>query len=130
MSLLSRTWRWLRRRITGVFLNLRWLWRRFRWLLRALWRTPAAALQGLWQLARHRYVVITAGWLLIVIGTLIGPIPGPWSLPLVALGAVMILRRSLWARRRFVRLSQRYPRMLGPLRRFLTGKRNARRAAV
>ncbi|MEQ9812500.1 MAG: hypothetical protein RLO50_06935 [Azospirillaceae bacterium] len=127
MSLTSRFRRWLRRRTLGFLLNLRWLWRRFWWLARALWRTPAAALQGLWQLARHRYVVITAGWLLIVIGTLIGPIPGPWSLPLVALGAVMILRRSLWARRRFVRLSQRYPRLLGPLRRFLTGKRDGAR---
>jgi len=65
-------------------------------------------------------VVITAGWLLIILGTIIGPIPGPWSIPLVALGSVMILRRSRWARRRFVRLSQRFPRLMGPIRRFIT----------
>jgi hypothetical protein len=59
------------------------------------------------------------GILLMLAGVAIAPLPGPMGLPLVLLGLILILRTSVWARRGFVKLSKRYPKWLGPVRRAL-----------
>ncbi len=68
------------------------------------------------------------GWCLIVIGIVVFAIPGPigWpGLPVAGLGTILVLRRSRWARRRFVRLSHAHPGTFGRYRRFITGKNRA-----
>ncbi|EKV31837.1 hypothetical protein C882_3589 [Caenispirillum salinarum AK4] len=74
--------------------------------------------RGLW---------LGAGCVLILVGVIISPIPGPLGTPLVLAGLLIVLRTSLWARRRYVRLSRRWP---GPFRltdRLLRRRRRRRR---
>jgi len=41
----------------------------------------------------------------------VGPLPGPFGLMLLAAGMVLILRNSRWAQRRFARWKRRWPRV-------------------
>jgi len=61
-----------------------------------------------------RWILIGAGWLLIVVGGPVGGLlPGPLGFFFSFLGLGLILRNSLWARRKFVTLKRRYPDTLG-----------------
>lgn len=59
------------------------------------------------------------GVLVVVLGVLIAPLPGPGGLPVVALGLVLILRSSYWAKRQFIRAQYARPRWVYPVRRLL-----------
>ncbi len=59
------------------------------------------------------------GLLLMLVGVVITPLPGPFGVPVILLGLILTLRGSTWVKRRFVRLVQRYPKLLRPLRRLL-----------
>ena len=65
------------------------------------------------------------GWSLMIVGLSIFAIPGPlgWpGLPVAAVGTILVLRRSRWARRRFVKLSLTHPATVGRYRKFISGK--------
>ena len=64
-------------------------------------------------------VILAIGWLIMVVALMLGPIPGPGGIPLFALGAMMVMSQSRPARRFFIRMQQRYPNFLGPVRRFM-----------
>lgn len=59
------------------------------------------------------------GLILVVAGVVIAPLPGPLGLPLTVIGLMMVLRGSFRAKREFVRLQNRHPRFVRPLRRLL-----------
>lgn len=66
-------------------------------------------------LIRHaplRMAQLAGGVMLMVAGPLIGLIPSPlpFGLLLFGIGLALVLRNSLWARRRYVRWKRRYPR--------------------
>lgn len=66
--------------------------------------------------------LIAMGWTIIAVGVLIAPLPGPLGLPVVLMGAAILLRNSVDARRGFVRLKRRYPALFGYIDRFLRNK--------
>lgn len=54
---------------------------------------------------------LALGWLLIVLTPFIGVLPGPGGVFVLAAGLALILRNSAWARRRYVLLKRRWPRV-------------------
>ena len=85
-------------------------------------------------LARVRQLaLIGTGWSLIGLGALMSPLPGPFGFPVALAGGVILLRNSANARRLFVRLKRRHPRLLSPVERIrvkLRHRRNAAKAKV
>lgn len=63
-----------------------------------------------------RWIMIAIGWVLITIGIVISPAPGPMGAPVFALGLILVLRNSRWSRRQYIKLQRRYPKILGPVR--------------
>ncbi len=63
----------------------------------------------------RQLVLIGMGWTIIALGVLISPLPGPFGLPVVVLGGILLLRNSADARRMFVRAKRRYPRLFSPV---------------
>lgn len=59
------------------------------------------------------------GVFLIIAGVLIAPLPGPFGLPIAVVGVAFLLRGSTWAKRRFLRLMVRYPKIFKPVRALL-----------
>ncbi len=86
---------------------------------------PEAALSGVLRLARRvtrellRAAVVTAGLMFMVSGLVLAVLPGHLGVPLLVIGLIMVLRNSRKARRRFIHLQQRHPRMVYPLRRLI-----------
>lgn len=56
-------------------------------------------------------LLVTGILLFLVVAPLISPLPGPAGTVVAALGIILILRNSRWARRRFVLLKARWPRV-------------------
>ena len=69
-----------------------------------------------------KIVLLAIGWMLLVIGPIIGLLPGPGGFPITAAGLILLLSQSYMAKRIFLRWCQRHPRLLGPLRRFIQRK--------
>ncbi|MBV8682385.1 MAG: hypothetical protein JO111_05900 [Caulobacteraceae bacterium] len=59
------------------------------------------------------------GWAFIFIGFVGTILPGHLGLPFLVVGLIVVLRSSFQARRRFVDLQHRHPRLLFPVRRLL-----------
>ena len=59
-----------------------------------------------------RVVQMAVGLVLMLAGPVIGLIPSPFPFGLVVfgIGLALVLRNSLWARRRYVRWKRRFPR--------------------
>jgi len=57
-----------------------------------------------------RYLLLGTGWLLIAITPLVGPLPGPGGIITFGLGAGLVLKNSLWAKKRYARFKRRHPR--------------------
>jgi hypothetical protein len=75
----------------------------------------------------RKIVLLATGWTLVIVGPLVGILPGPGGIPIVGAGLVLILSQSYTAKRVFVRLERRYPRFVGPLRRFISrGRQHAK----
>lgn len=70
-----------------------------------------------------RVLMLSMGIMLMLVGVAVSPVPGPWSVPLVALGLLLVLRTSAWARRRYVLLSRRWPAPFALTNRFLRRRR-------
>ena len=56
---------------------------------------------------------------LMLLGVVITPLPGPFGVPIILVGLIILLRSSVWVKRLFVRLVQKYPKVLKPLRAML-----------
>jgi len=61
--------------------------------------------------SRWRLWWMALGWLLIALIPFIGPIPGPGGILLLAAGATLLIRNSTWAKRHYVRMKRRWPRL-------------------
>ncbi len=62
-----------------------------------------------------RLALVAAGWLMILGALAVGPLPGPGALILAPTGMALILKNSLWAKKRysrFVRTHTEYGRWL------------------
>jgi hypothetical protein len=74
------------------------------------------------------------GILLIIAGMVLAPLPGPGGIFLIAPGAALVLKTSMWAKRRYVRVKRWQPRagrwMDWALRRPSAQRREALRKAV
>ncbi len=59
-----------------------------------------------------RVAQMVAGVLLMAAGPIVGLIPAPLPIGLIlfGIGLALVLRNSLWARRRYVRWKRRFPR--------------------
>ena len=66
-----------------------------------------------------RSALMVAGVLVVVLGILIAPLPGPGGVPVIALGLILILRSSYWAKRQFIRAQYARPKWVYPFRRLL-----------
>jgi predicted membrane metal-binding protein len=78
-----------------------------------------------------RIALLVTGIVLLAAAPLVGMVPGPGGVFLAAAGIILILRNSRWARRRFVRLKARWPRVGGFIDRILirgSAKRRRQRA--
>ncbi|MBD3817627.1 MAG: hypothetical protein IE912_01775 [Brevundimonas diminuta] len=65
---------------------------------------------------------MAVGFLIIVLGMLIAPLPGPGGVPVIALGLVIVLRNSWWAKRQFIRAQRARPKWVYPFRRLMRKK--------
>ena len=54
--------------------------------------------------------LLALGILLIIAGIIISPLPGPGGVFLIAPGAALVLRTSMWAKRRYVRFKRWQPK--------------------
>ena len=61
--------------------------------------------------SRWRLCWMALGWTLIVLSPFAGPIPGPTGIPLFAAGVALLVRNSTWAKRRYVGLKRRWPKL-------------------
>lgn len=66
-----------------------------------------------------RIVLTLLGVVVVIIGLVIAPLPGPLGVPVMVVGLMLILRNSFKARRQFVRFQQSHPKIARPLRRLL-----------
>jgi hypothetical protein len=53
--------------------------------------------------------MLSLGWILLVISPLVGPIPGPGPMLIMPIGLALILKHSLWAKRRYARFARANP---------------------
>ena len=56
---------------------------------------------------------------LMLLGVVITPLPGPFGVPIILVGLIILLRSSVWVKRLFIRLVRKYPKLLKPLRAML-----------
>ncbi len=74
--------------------------------------------------------LIAGGIGLVALGAIISPIPGPGGLPVMLLGAVVILRNSQAMRRRWIKLRRRWPGAVGTFDSLMRGAARRRRKAA
>jgi hypothetical protein len=56
-----------------------------------------------------QWIWIILGWALMIAAPLIGWLPGPGGLILFPIGLALVLKNSLWAKRRYALHSKRHP---------------------
>jgi hypothetical protein len=76
------------------------------------------------RMARHsvRWVILGVGLVLVALGAALEFLPLPLHMPglvILVTGLVLVLRTSYSARRTFIRVQRRHPKMVFPLRRLL-----------
>jgi len=54
--------------------------------------------------------IFSLGVVLIILGIIISPLPGPGGVFLIAPGAALILKTSMWAKRRYVKFKRWQPK--------------------
>ena len=54
--------------------------------------------------------IFALGVVLIILGIIISPLPGPGGVFLIAPGAALILKTSMWAKRRYVKFKRWQPK--------------------
>ena len=86
-----------------------------------------------WHTRLGRNLLLAIGILLLLLAPVVGILPGPGGIFLVAGGAALILRSSTWAKRAYVRVKRRWPRVGGYLDRGLrrtSARRRRERDAI
>lgn len=67
-----------------------------------------------WQAWRRthamQHVLFALGWLLILASPIVGLLPGPGGIFVLAAGAALVLETSLWAKKLYVRMKRRWPK--------------------
>jgi len=66
-----------------------------------------------------RAALIVVGWTLIAVGAVGSILPGHLGLPVLIVGLIVVLRASRDARRQFIGLQRRHPKIFFPIRRLL-----------
>ena len=66
-----------------------------------------------------RWLLAGVGYALVAVGAVFAVLPGHLGAPVLAVGLVLSLRSSVRARRAFIDLQHRHPRLLFPIRRLL-----------
>jgi hypothetical protein len=66
-----------------------------------------------------RMAMLGFAWVLILVGLPGALLPGHLGAPLLVVGLIIVLRSSFQARRQFVHLQRRHPRLMFPIRRLL-----------
>lgn len=66
-----------------------------------------------------RWLLLIVGGLVVLVGILIAPLPGPGGIPVIVVGLMIMLRNSFAARRQFVRFQRAHPKLIFPIRRLL-----------
>jgi hypothetical protein len=66
-----------------------------------------------------KLLMTVVGLVLMVIGVVITPLPGPFGVPVILLGLIILLRSSMWVKRLFMRLVKQHPKLLKPVRAML-----------
>ncbi len=83
--------------------------------------SPARSRSRLLRTAR-RWALMAGGLLVVLLGILIAPLPGPGGIPVIAVGLMLILRSSFWAKRQFIRAQYARPKWVYPFRRLMRRK--------
>ena len=66
-----------------------------------------------------KWALIAVGLLIMLLGVLIAPLPGPFGLPISAVGLMIVLKNSFWAKRQFIRMQYARPGWVYPVRRLI-----------
>lgn len=66
-----------------------------------------------------KLLMTVAGFVLMLLGVVVTPLPGPFGVPIILLGLILVLRGSTWVKRHFVKLVHKYPKIMGPIRALL-----------
>lgn len=64
---------------------------------------------NVWKHPVTRGILVVTGVVLIIVGILIGPLPGPGFVVLFPVGLALILKNATWSKRIYLRLRRRYP---------------------
>lgn len=83
--------------------------------------SPARSRSRLLRTAR-RWALMAGGLLVVLLGILVAPLPGPGGIPVIAVGLMLILRSSFWAKRQFIRAQYARPKWVYPFRRLMRRK--------
>ena len=85
--------------------------------------SPSRAAGGAGVLTKiARLALLALGGLVLLVGLILAPLPGHVGLPLLVVGLMIVLRNSFAAKRRFVRLQRRHPKLVFPIRRLMRRK--------
>jgi Flp pilus assembly protein TadB len=57
-----------------------------------------------------RQILVVIGVALIILGIIVGPLPGPGFIPLFVAGLTLLLRYATWSKRLYVRFKRRWPK--------------------
>jgi len=66
-----------------------------------------------------KLLMTALGVVLMAVGVVITPLPGPFGVPVMLLGLIILLRSSMWVKRRFMKLVRAHPKVLRPVRALL-----------
>lgn len=69
-----------------------------------------------------RWALMGGGLVVVLLGILIAPLPGPGGIPVIAVGLMLILKSSFWAKRQFIRAQHARPKWVYPFRRLMRRK--------
>lgn len=69
-----------------------------------------------------RWALMIGGLFVVLLGILIAPLPGPGGIPVIAVGLMLILKSSFWAKRQFIRAQYARPKWVYPFRRLMRKK--------
>ena len=84
----------------------------------AMSQRPTPAPPSFWR-RLARLGLTGVGWVLIAVGAVGTVLPGHLGLPVLVVGLIVLLRSSRGARKQFIGLQRRHPKIVFPLRRLL-----------